>query len=73
MSPKAKAKLEQFARITVLGIVTQPLVAALISSALIRYPVAAAIVGVIETAVIQLFRPVQVTSESAPPDKSGAP
>lgn len=74
MSPAAKKEVVKAARLLLIGLVTQPVVWALVQSWAVRLPLVAAAIPAIEVAVMRLFKPAEVTvvpttpSPAAPTD-----
>lgn len=76
MSPQARKKLARAGLLLAIGLVTQPVVWALVQSYAARVPLVAATIPAVEAAVFALakaFQPAQVTSEPALPAKTAPP
>lgn len=70
MSPQAQKKLLRAVLLLGIGLVTQPVIWALVQSYAARVPLVAAAIPGVEAAVFalaKLFQPAQVTSEPAAP------
>lgn len=67
MSPVTKKEVAKAARLLLIGLVTQPVVWALVQSWAVRLPLVAAAIPAIEVAVMRLFKPAQVAAVPATP------
>lgn len=67
MSPAVKKEVVKAARLLLIGLVTQPLVWALVQSWAVRLPLVAAVIPAVEVAMLRLFKPAEVTSVPADP------